>query len=340
MTKYDDADWHEGAALEAGQPAEHAFAHIGLYLGWLIRHDLVNTDMFAEQDLADIKVGTMTGADLHGGVDGKLFSELMTQEGAAFSDWYYRRYVEDYDAAFDGPDYSIADEAASRARIDPVIDRSYSDWIAAGRPSLRQHDKPDNVPSQPPAQVRYEIVVPDLDSMDLDPERRAAAEAFLDWHRRRGDVLVAAPSLPHVSPELEALIPVEIAAGGLRVCSQKASDPRFRRALKAVVVSPKEATTAWAVGRAYPDRPGAISVELIAVPGVAASRLDQAFESAFRLPKKVEEILGEQTVAGRQVHKARAEMWVSAWWTLDDLVIHCSAPDESLFEILVSKLPG
>src|SRR5690349_15012547 len=40
VTSYDRIDWHLDSAIAAGQPEENAFAHIGLYLAWLIRHDL------------------------------------------------------------------------------------------------------------------------------------------------------------------------------------------------------------------------------------------------------------------------------------------------------------
>jgi len=35
-----------------------------LYLGWLIRNDLVDPRFFATQDLLAIKAGSMTGSDL------------------------------------------------------------------------------------------------------------------------------------------------------------------------------------------------------------------------------------------------------------------------------------
>ncbi len=62
--KYDDVDWHIDGAIEAGQPEEQAFAHIGLYLSWLIRHDMHNPPMFPREHVASLKRGAMTGSDL------------------------------------------------------------------------------------------------------------------------------------------------------------------------------------------------------------------------------------------------------------------------------------
>jgi hypothetical protein len=71
-TKYDDVDYHDGAAIEAGRPAELGATHIGLFLSWLVRHDLHEPDQFDDRDLAEVRAGTMPGSDLLGLVDGKL----------------------------------------------------------------------------------------------------------------------------------------------------------------------------------------------------------------------------------------------------------------------------
>jgi hypothetical protein len=75
LTKY--ADRHEG---------ESAFAHIGLYLPWLIRHDMIKPEFFADEDVAEVKAGTMTGSDLQSDVDSKLFSRdyLVRRSGRSF----------------------------------------------------------------------------------------------------------------------------------------------------------------------------------------------------------------------------------------------------------------
>jgi hypothetical protein len=88
-TKYDDVGYHAGPAEEAGQPREYAFTHIGLYLAWLIRHDLHDPRGFPPEHIEAVKRGEMTGSDLADDIDWKLLSDSMTSEGAAFSDARY-----------------------------------------------------------------------------------------------------------------------------------------------------------------------------------------------------------------------------------------------------------
>ena len=83
--------------------------------------------------MAAVKAGEMTGSDLADDVDDRLASDMLTPEGAAFTDAYYDTYLRDYEREFGAePPYSIADDAASYARIAPAIDRAYADWIVAG----------------------------------------------------------------------------------------------------------------------------------------------------------------------------------------------------------------
>ena len=86
---YDRLDWHLDSAIEAGQPPENAFTHIGLYLAWLIRRQLHAPEVFPAGHVAAVKAGEMTGSDLADDVDGKLLESIMTAEGRAFSDACY-----------------------------------------------------------------------------------------------------------------------------------------------------------------------------------------------------------------------------------------------------------
>jgi hypothetical protein len=63
MAAYDKLDWHYDAAVEAGQPGENGFTHIGIYLAWLIRHDLHDPDSFPADHVEAIKRGKMTGSN-------------------------------------------------------------------------------------------------------------------------------------------------------------------------------------------------------------------------------------------------------------------------------------
>jgi hypothetical protein len=134
-TKFDDVDWHEGAAAEAGQPRSHAFAHIGIYLAWLIRHDLHGGGWLRPEDLRAVKTGSRTGSELVDDVDGKLLADLMTTEGADFTAARYDRYMSGYDELL-GEDgvYRVAEDDELYARVAPMIDTLHEEWIAAGRP--------------------------------------------------------------------------------------------------------------------------------------------------------------------------------------------------------------
>ena len=76
VTLYDELDWHYDTAIEAGQPEENAFTHIGLYLAWLIRHDLHDPDLIPKQHSDALKRGEMTGSDLADDIDGKLVGDV------------------------------------------------------------------------------------------------------------------------------------------------------------------------------------------------------------------------------------------------------------------------
>jgi hypothetical protein len=96
VTSYDRLDWHVDSAIEAGQPPENGFTHIGLYLAWLIRHDLHDPELFPPEHIDAVKRGEMTGSDLADDIDTKLGGFVMNSEGRAFSDACYRAYLDRY----------------------------------------------------------------------------------------------------------------------------------------------------------------------------------------------------------------------------------------------------
>jgi hypothetical protein len=136
--KYDDWGWHTGGVFPADQPQINGFTHIGMYLVWMIKHDLYNPE-FLGGDVADgVKRGAITANDLADTIDGKLTAEAMAPEGIAFSSWYYTgesAYLSDWAATFSGrPEYTVTDTPATYASIERVIDRRHAEWVRAGRP--------------------------------------------------------------------------------------------------------------------------------------------------------------------------------------------------------------
>ena len=136
--KYDDWGWHTGGVFPADQPQINGFTHIGMYLVWIIKHDLHHLEVLG-RDVADgVKAGTITANDLADTIDGKLTAEGMAPEGIAFSNWYYNgesAYLSDWAATFSGrPEYTVGDSPEAYASIEPVIGRRYAEWVKAGRP--------------------------------------------------------------------------------------------------------------------------------------------------------------------------------------------------------------
>lgn len=201
-TAYDKADWHEDGASAAGQPADWAFTHIGLYLAWLIRQDLHNPDIIRSDWVAAVKAGQMTGSDLSAAVDGALVSDVMNAEGRAFSDAYYQTYLDDYDATFVGmPEDGVPDDAASYARIAAVIDRRYRAWVEQGRPPrpVAEHEETPVLPMGRPAFAAMQPV--------SDEDLRRFEEQMRELASQSGWVVEKPPGadqMPHAAHNLSA----------------------------------------------------------------------------------------------------------------------------------------
>jgi hypothetical protein len=136
--KYDDWGWHIGGVYPADQPEVNGFTHIGMYLVWIIKHDLQNPELLDHDIVDGVLAGTTTANDLADVIDGKLVAEEMSPEGIGFSNWYYTDdagYLSDWADTFsDRPAYTVADTPATYATIERVIDRRYAEWVHAERP--------------------------------------------------------------------------------------------------------------------------------------------------------------------------------------------------------------
>ncbi len=139
--KYDDWGWHTGGVFPADQPQINGFTHIGMYLVWLIKHDLSNPELHDSRQVSEVNAGTITANDLADAIDGKLTADDMTPEGKAFSDWYYSpegnpAYLADWANTFrNQPNYTVTDTPEDYARIERVIDARFGQWTEAGRPT-------------------------------------------------------------------------------------------------------------------------------------------------------------------------------------------------------------
>ena len=324
-TKYDDIDYHMGPAEEAGQPPEHAFTHIGLYLAWLIRHDLHDAGGFPPEHIEAVKRGEMTGSDLADDTDSKLLSDSMTAEGAAFSDARYRAYLGECAALFsEEPDYGVADDDAAYATVEPLIDRLYAEWIAAGRPepelqapSALEREFEGMVEA---AQIPWDELGPGVYSVEVKPD---------------GTYDVSQPEAPHADPALEALVPADLLDTSIEMSSGSGggqSSSLLRRALKQLGVPPRDMTIAHGLAREGED---VFGLTLYRVPGASAEALSTAFAAAIFRPRgsvwEVREFGGiDVWWAEGYADPARTIYFNIAYWTRDDLVLHVFGRPEDM----------
>jgi len=136
VVKYDDASWHYGGSFPEGMSEEQGFIHIGMYLGWLIDHNLLSKEFREEfqSEIVGFKDKMISGVDIIKMMDGKLVSGDLNMEGNAFSQSYYEKYLEDFsmltDSARMSSDYSVKDSWDNYKIIKNMIDRKYIGWKA------------------------------------------------------------------------------------------------------------------------------------------------------------------------------------------------------------------
>jgi hypothetical protein len=330
MAVYDKLDWHFDSAVSAGQPPENAFTHIGFYLAWLIRHDLHNARFLPAEHVDAVKRGEMTGSDLADDIDTKLVGQVMNAEGRAFSDARYGAYTTEYGEAFKGyADYAVIDDEANYQRAEMLLDRLYADWIAAGRP---------NAPPEPP--FEGDIPVPTSASVMVPPgfSEEQLAELLAPW----GDmeVTVMRPpteeQMPHLAPDLEALIPRDLTSPPMEVSSVRATDwgsSLLNRALKRLETKPRNAVVVTGMGGQGEQT---LTVTIYGVAGISADRLGAEFQAVFpRLPGSKWQ---PREIAGKAVSWAPGREFTQAVWALDGMVIGVAGNAEAV-ERAVSRLP-
>jgi hypothetical protein len=134
---YDNAEWHWSGDYPEGLPQENAFTHTGMFLGWIIDHDLYS-DFFRTELKALItafKDRQKTGAQVYEECDGMLANELLNDEGNAFAREYFDfdsgQFIADYDEllVMKLPSlYHVEDTWENYARLKARIDRRYAEW--------------------------------------------------------------------------------------------------------------------------------------------------------------------------------------------------------------------
>lgn len=313
MAVYDRLDWHYDSAVAAGQPPENAFTHIGFYLAWLIRHDLHEPRFLPAEHVEAVKRGEMAGSDLADDIDAKLVGQVMSDEGRAFSDARYEVYTTEYRESFkDLPDYAVIDDEPNYRRAEQLLDRLYADWVAAGRPKAPPTPKFEgDFPMPTPVMV---MARPGLTKDQVD-------ELPGPWSATEVTVLhpPAEEQVPHLAPDLERLIPRDLASPPMVVSSVRAADwgsSLLNRALKRLERRPKEAVVVIGIGGRGEQT---LAVTIYAVPGVSAERLRGEFQVVFpRLPGSKWQ---SRVVAGKDVNWALGREFTQAYWTREGMVV-------------------
>lgn len=329
MTAYDKIGWHEDAAVEAGQPADNAFTHIGLYLAWLIRRDLHDPRLFRPEDVAAVKRGEMTGSDLADEIDGKLVADAMNREGRAFADARYERYLELYEETFaDAAPYSVRDEAETFARIEPALDGLYESWVAEGRPKPERRDaEAELATTDEPGTWAARQLPGEPSRADIEAITARMAEelgATVEW--------VDEMEGPHEAPELEQLLARVVTDPALEVSSVSAADwgsSRLNRALKRLGVQRRDVIVVNGIGG---SGRATVSLTLYRVPGIARDRLASEFEAAVTLPPRGK--WRQSRIAGRDVKIATGGRFTVAYYAIDELVVHVAAEPAEIERIL------
>jgi len=134
---YDKAKWHHEGDYPTGLPTENAYTHTGMFLAWLADRGLLSQE-FAEdfhEDLQQLKERKITPGRIFEIVDGVLASDMLNEDGNAFSKTYYYApegmYFRDYHAtlALTLPsDYHAADTWENYDKLKATIDRRYNEW--------------------------------------------------------------------------------------------------------------------------------------------------------------------------------------------------------------------
>ena len=142
---YDKASWHYDGDYPADLAQEQAFVHSGMFLGWIIDHDL-NSDWFKEElesYISAFKKREMTGPKVFEACDGVLMADMLSDEGNAFAEYYFdfknSAYLRDYSKVLGvglPTLYHVRDSWENYEKLTVTIDRRYWQWKKSAEPGF------------------------------------------------------------------------------------------------------------------------------------------------------------------------------------------------------------
>lgn len=134
---YDKAKWHYEGDYPSDLQESQAFVHTGMFLGWLIDHDLIS-DEFADDSadgVAQFRRREVTGPEVFQSCDGALVDDMLSDEGNAFAQYYFDfergKFVQDYEELLSSrlpTMYHVEDTWANYDTLKKRIDERYSEW--------------------------------------------------------------------------------------------------------------------------------------------------------------------------------------------------------------------
>jgi hypothetical protein len=131
MAKLDDVSWY----MDRSESEQDAGTHIGMFVSWLIHNHLWGTypGIDWSRDVSLVQERSMSGRTfLLERCDGKLMSEMLTEEGAAFSEAYYlKSYLKDFQRVLTKEaksDDSVDDTWENYDRLAAVISERHAKW--------------------------------------------------------------------------------------------------------------------------------------------------------------------------------------------------------------------
>lgn len=143
---YDKIEWHsEGEDFPEEAKPEDGGTHIGMFLTWIIQHDLIGKLYIeiSKESINKVKKQEMTGRDfLIEECDSKFYNEVLNDEGNEFVEYYYEddgdgNYFGDYARVFNEYDnvYEVENSWENYDKIKPVIEMRYQEWKINNRKS-------------------------------------------------------------------------------------------------------------------------------------------------------------------------------------------------------------
>lgn len=147
MTTFDRLSWHSEGDFPRDVPSSQGATHIGMYLVWCAENDLLTLDPEVKASLDRHRgEGQLTPSHIAIELfDGALRADVLSTEGAAFTEAYYDpdddddapSYFDDYanEFCFDGETiYHVPDDWRSYERIVPWLTERFSAWRGARPP--------------------------------------------------------------------------------------------------------------------------------------------------------------------------------------------------------------